>query len=98
MKNVCDLKSCAFFLSRAKSEADKRRKFFPKPLSAIKYYFPEAETVSLFLPLALLAEITDLPVGDDILFKKPCTLNLLPFFGCHVLLLIKHPQYKHSQM
>jgi len=48
-----------------------------------KYYFNliSEETVSLFLPFALRAEITLLPLGVDILSLKPCLFTLFLLDG-----------------
>ena len=48
-----------------------------------KYHFTliSEETVSLFLPFALLAEITLLPEGVDILSLKPCLFTLFLLDG-----------------
>lgn len=48
-----------------------------------KYYFSliSQETVSLFLPFALRAESTLLPLGVDILSLKPCLFTLFLLDG-----------------
>jgi hypothetical protein len=44
-----------------------------------------SETVSLFLPLALLRASTLRPLAEDILSLKPCLLRLFVFDGWYVL-------------
>ena len=48
-----------------------------------KYHLCElsSETVNFFLPLALRAEIIDLPLAVDILFLKPCLFVRLRLDG-----------------
>ena len=54
-----------------------------------QYYFrlidPSSETVSLFLPLALLAASTFLPPTVLILSRKPCLFLLFLLEGWNVL-------------
>jgi len=57
----------------------------------IKYYFELILTAKRFLPLALLALMTPLPLAEAMRFKKPCTLNRLILFGCQVRFDIKCP-------
>jgi len=47
-----------------------------------------SETVSLFLPLALLLASTFLPLAVDILSLKPCLLRLFLFDGWYVLFIL----------
>jgi len=47
-----------------------------------------SETVSLFLPLALLRANIFLPLAEDILSLKPCLLRLFLFDGWYVLFIL----------
>ena len=56
----------------------------PSLFRSFRYYFlclPSSETVSFFLPLALLEANTLLPLAVDILFLKPCLFLLFLFEG-----------------
>ena len=54
------------------------------------YFSPNfsSETVSFFLPLALLDASTLRPLAEAILSRKPCLFFLLRFDGWNVLLVI----------
>jgi len=54
-------------------------------------YIPLYYTDNLFLPLALLAEITFLPFFVFILVLKPCVLFLGVLCGWYVLFILNYP-------
>jgi hypothetical protein len=58
--------------------------------SAIGGYLPflSSDTVSFFLPLALLRAITALPLAVDILCLKPCLFVLFRLLGWYVLFML----------
>jgi len=49
---------------------------------------PSLDTVSLFLPLALLAANILLPLADDMRSRKPCLFLLFLWEGWNVLFMI----------
>ena len=72
----------------------KLRKIRIDPVNQVKNYYSlsnfSSETVSFFLPLALLAANTLRPLAVAIRSRKPCLFFLFLFEGWYVLFVIVH--------